>query len=112
MRYPALLAERKGTAAIAEVGVSERQVRRIARELRRDGEPARGLRALPNPEPIGIEPFAEVARARGAAAGRGAVPRLHARWRHLRTERRRPGGVAAVAIARELAHYCWELAVR
>jgi transposase len=37
--------------------------------------------------------------------------RLHARWRHLRADRRRPGGIAAVAIARELAHYCWELAV-
>jgi transposase len=40
-----------------------------------------------------------------------AQRRLHARWRHLRTDRRRPGGVAAVAVARELAHYCWELAV-
>jgi transposase len=40
-----------------------------------------------------------------------AQRRLHARWRHLRVERRRPGGVAAVAVARELAHYCWELAV-
>jgi transposase len=40
-----------------------------------------------------------------------AQRRLHARWRHLRTDRRRPGGVSAVAVARELAHYCWELAV-
>lgn len=40
-----------------------------------------------------------------------AQRRLHNRWRHLRTERRRPGGVTAVAVARELAHYCWELAV-
>jgi transposase len=40
-----------------------------------------------------------------------AQRRLHGRWRHLRTGRRRPGGVTAVAVARELAHYCWELAV-
>jgi transposase len=40
-----------------------------------------------------------------------AQRRLHGRWRHLRTDRRRPGGVTAVAVARELAHYCWELAV-
>ena len=40
-----------------------------------------------------------------------AQRRLHNRWRHLRTDRRRPGGVTAVAVARELAHYCWELAV-
>jgi transposase len=40
-----------------------------------------------------------------------AQRRLHARWRHLRTHRHRPGGVTAVAVARELAHYCWELAV-
>jgi hypothetical protein len=40
-----------------------------------------------------------------------AQRRLHARWRHLRVDRRRPGGVAAIAVARELAHYCWELAV-
>lgn len=40
-----------------------------------------------------------------------AQRRLHGRWRHLRAERRRPGGVTAVAVARELSHYCWELAV-
>ena len=40
-----------------------------------------------------------------------AQRRLHGRWRHLRADRRRPGGVVAVAVARELAHYCWELAV-
>jgi hypothetical protein len=42
---------------------------------------------------------------------RRAQRRLHGRWRHLRAERRRPGGVTAVAVARELSHYCWELAV-
>lgn len=40
-----------------------------------------------------------------------AQRRLHSRWRHLRVERRRPGGVTAIAVARELSHYCWELAV-
>jgi transposase len=39
-----------------------------------------------------------------------AQRRLHQRWRHLRITRRRPGGVTAIAIARELAHYCWEIA--
>ena len=40
-----------------------------------------------------------------------AQRRLHARWRHLRIDRGRPGGVTAIAIAREPAHFCWELAV-
>lgn len=40
-----------------------------------------------------------------------AQRRLHSRWRHLRVDRRRPGGVTAIAVARELSHYCWELAV-
>lgn len=39
-----------------------------------------------------------------------AQRRLHARWRQLRDARRKPGGVVAVAIARELAAYCWEIA--
>jgi transposase len=39
-----------------------------------------------------------------------AQRRLNARWRQLRDTRRKPGGVVAVAIARELAAYCWEIA--
>src|ERR1035441_7962244 len=39
-----------------------------------------------------------------------AQRRLNARWRQLRDSRRKPGGVVAVAIARELAAYCWEIA--
>jgi transposase len=39
-----------------------------------------------------------------------AQRRLNARWRQLRDARRKPGGVVAVAIARELASYCWEIA--
>jgi len=39
-----------------------------------------------------------------------AQRRLHARWRQLKDARRKPGGVVAVAIARELAAYCWEIA--
>ena len=35
---------------------------------------------------------------------------LNARWRQLKDARRKPGGVVAVAIARELAAYCWEIA--
>jgi transposase len=37
--------------------------------------------------------------------------RLFGRWQRLRLERGKRGGVVIVAIARELATYCWELAV-
>jgi transposase len=36
--------------------------------------------------------------------------RLHARWRHLRNSRGKPNGVVAIAVARELAAACWQLA--
>jgi len=39
-----------------------------------------------------------------------AQRRLNARWRQLKDARRKPNGVVAVAIARELAGYCWEIA--
>ena len=39
-----------------------------------------------------------------------AQRRLNARWRELKDARRKPAGVVAVAIARELAAYCWEIA--
>jgi transposase len=39
-----------------------------------------------------------------------AQRRLNARWRQLRDARRKPNGVVAIAIARELAAYCWEIA--
>ncbi len=39
-----------------------------------------------------------------------AQRRLNARWRQLKDTRRKPGGVVAVAVARELAAYCWEIA--
>jgi transposase len=39
-----------------------------------------------------------------------AQRRLNARWRQLRDARRKPAGIVAVAIARELAAYCWEIA--
>jgi hypothetical protein len=35
---------------------------------------------------------------------------LHGRWKRLRTDRRKHNGIAAIAVARELAHFCWELA--
>jgi hypothetical protein len=35
-----------------------------------------------------------------------AQRRLNARWRQLKDARRKPGGIVAVAIARELAAYC------
>jgi transposase len=37
--------------------------------------------------------------------------RLHARWRLLRDTRAKPNGIVAVAVARELAHGCWEIAL-
>ena len=39
-----------------------------------------------------------------------AQRRLHQRWQHLRLTRRKPAGVAAVAVARELAAFLWEAA--
>jgi transposase len=39
-----------------------------------------------------------------------AQRRLHQRWLVLRTQRRKPAGVVAIACARELAAFCWEAA--
>jgi transposase len=39
-----------------------------------------------------------------------AQRRLHARWQHLHRERRKPSGVVAIAVARELAGFLWEAA--
>jgi transposase len=39
-----------------------------------------------------------------------AQQRLHRRWRHLVVERPKPVGVSVVALARELACFCWEAA--
>jgi transposase len=39
-----------------------------------------------------------------------AQRRLHQRWQHLRSERRKPTGVVAIACARELAGFLWEAA--
>ncbi len=39
-----------------------------------------------------------------------AQRRLNARWRQLKHARKKPNGVVAVAIARELAGFCWEIA--
>jgi transposase len=39
-----------------------------------------------------------------------AQRRLHQRWQHLHTERRKPAGVVAIAVARELAGFLWEAA--
>jgi transposase len=38
-----------------------------------------------------------------------AQRRLNARWRQLKDARKKPNGIVAVAIARELAGYCWEI---
>jgi transposase len=37
--------------------------------------------------------------------------RLNGRWRRLQTERGKGVGVTAIAVARELAGFCWELAI-
>jgi transposase len=39
-----------------------------------------------------------------------AQRRLHDRWRHLHHQRRKPAGVVAIAVARELAAFLWEAA--
>ena len=39
-----------------------------------------------------------------------AQRRLHARWRQLKDARHKPNGIVAVAVARELAGFCWEIA--
>ena|SRR5215211_1549173 len=39
-----------------------------------------------------------------------AQRRLHSRWQQLRHRRRKPAGVVAIAVARELAAFCWEAA--
>jgi transposase len=39
-----------------------------------------------------------------------AQRRLHARWQHLRHQRRKPAGVVAIAVSRELAAFLWEAA--
>ena len=39
----------------------------------------------------------------------GQQRRLNARWRQLKDARRKPNGIVAVAIARELTGYCWEI---
>jgi transposase len=39
-----------------------------------------------------------------------AQRRLHQRWAHLRGQRRKPSGVVAIAVARELAGFLWEAA--
>jgi transposase len=36
--------------------------------------------------------------------------RLHERWQHLHQQRRKPAGVVAIAVARELAGFLWEAA--
>jgi transposase len=41
-----------------------------------------------------------------------AQRRLHARWRRLEQERGKRSTLTAVAVARELGTFCWELAVR
>lgn len=40
-----------------------------------------------------------------------AQRRLNARWQQLKHQRRKPNNVVAVAIARELAGFCWEIAL-
>jgi transposase len=38
-----------------------------------------------------------------------AQRRLYHRWQTLRGQRQKRGGIVAIAVARELAHYCWEI---
>ena len=70
---------------------------------------------LPLPAPAGDRPSARAPPTRPNRqiiniAWR-AQRRLNARWRQLKHARRKPNGVVAVAIARELAGFCWEIAL-
>jgi transposase len=38
-----------------------------------------------------------------------AQRRLYQRWQTLRVDRQKRAGIVAIAVARELAHYCWEI---
>ena len=40
-----------------------------------------------------------------------AQQRLHQRWQRLYHERRKPSGIVAIAVARELSSFLWEAAV-
>lgn len=40
-----------------------------------------------------------------------AQTRLHQRWQRLHHERRKPSGVVAIAVARELSSFLWEAAI-
>lgn len=46
---------------------------------------------------------------RACEIGWRAQRRLHSRWRHLREERKKPGNVVRVALARELGCFVWEV---
>jgi transposase len=52
----------------------------------------------------------ELAPAAARARGHAGNQRLHQRWLHF-TDRKKPPVIANVAIARELAGWCWSLAV-
>ena len=67
------------------------------------------------------DPYGTPGTARKRPIERGQAPeiiniswraqrRLNARWRQLKDARKKPNGIVAVAIARELAGYCWEIA--
>jgi len=40
-----------------------------------------------------------------------AQRRLHRRWQHLHDERAKRSTIVAVAVARELTSFCWEIAM-
>ncbi len=40
-----------------------------------------------------------------------AQKRLHRRWQHLHDERGKRATIVAVAVARELTSFCWEIAM-
>jgi hypothetical protein len=66
------------------------------------------------PQASGDQPDARAPPARpGPARDRDRLARaaaVHQRWQHLHTERRKPAGVVAIAVARELAGFLWEAA--
>ena len=95
-----------GATRVAGRGHQDRQ---------RPRPPAAGRSGLASPQPgtgpardlrRRWEPASPAARARGQAANR----RLHTRWAGFDERKKRPV-VANAAIARELAGWCWSLAV-
>ena len=83
-------------------------------DRQRSRPPAAGRGRLAPPPPPAHQPGTRPTRRRparrGPGSGRGRGRRLHQRWCRLEARNKRPT-VSVVAVARELAGWCWSLAV-